>query len=223
MNKVENEKLEEEFQIGVAPVSVDPQSCFNKNWLLQLNQEEQICHLICLICKQVANNPVEINCAQHKDIDKTLIAGKDCLKQFLLNNNNTCPAQPHDGCQYHEWKTLKLQIDDLKVACPNQFQHESMTTICNFKGKIKDFKEHLCSLQMSVCWFKQFGCDHLCIKKDLKNHLISEMKYHFDLVMKKILSMQEIIRRQHVTCIFFSYQTNKQTNKQTKIKKNRKR
>ncbi|ETO36169.1 hypothetical protein RFI_00893, partial [Reticulomyxa filosa] len=48
-------------------------ACFDKNWILQLNKQGSIRDFICLICKQVADSPMEINCIQHKNMDELLI------------------------------------------------------------------------------------------------------------------------------------------------------
>ncbi|ETO23957.1 hypothetical protein RFI_13203 [Reticulomyxa filosa] len=203
MSDLKEEELKERDQIGVTPAFLDNQACFDKNWVLHLNQEEQINYFICLVCKQVVNNPVEINCPQHEDTDEILIAGENCLKQLLINNNNTCPIQSHDGCQYSIIRSVRQLINDITVMCPRQFQRDLrqfkyVTMTCNFKGKIKDLSDHLnnsCSLKLSECWFQQFGCDHSCLERELEKHLISNMKQHFDLVMKNFVFMQQTIQQ----------------------------
>ncbi|ETN99955.1 hypothetical protein RFI_37512, partial [Reticulomyxa filosa] len=120
-------KTSKEIETGVSPVSLE-KYCFGKEWILQLNQQEQITHFICLICKQVARNPIEMDCTQHQDSNESLIVGANCLKQFLSMNPNSCPVQPHNGCLYSQCKVAQLQIDDLRVVCPRQFQQDSQTT-----------------------------------------------------------------------------------------------
>ncbi|ETO06767.1 hypothetical protein RFI_30625, partial [Reticulomyxa filosa] len=214
MSKFENEKRKEkEFaESGVAPVSFG-QQCFDKNWVSQLNAQEQIRHCICLICKQIANNPIEINCPQHRDMNEALIAGESCLNKFFSDNGNTCPVQPHSGCCTYKIRAMQVQINELSVMCPMQFKQNvetagrdeegqtvgDMTVTCDFKGKIKDINEHLnssCLLRPTNCWFKQFGCEYSCLEKELKEHLIENMKQHFELVTKKFKSMQQTIQQQ---------------------------
>ncbi|ETO16652.1 hypothetical protein RFI_20687 [Reticulomyxa filosa] len=208
MSELKEEKLKKGYQTGVAPVPFEPHSCFNKSWVLQLNHHEQINHFICLVCKQVANIPVEIKCFQHEDMDETLIAGENCLKQFLTENNNMCPVQPHDDCKYYKIKPLRLQINDLVVMCPRQFQQELSTPgrieegkiskMCDFKDKIKNLNDHLnnsCPLKLLECWFKPFGCEDSYIGHELEEHLITNMKQHFHLVMKEFSLMQQTIQR----------------------------
>ncbi|ETO06461.1 WD-40 repeat protein, partial [Reticulomyxa filosa] len=188
------------------------QQCFDKNWVLRSNTQEQIGQFICLICKQVANNPVEITCPQHEGMNKVLIAGEECLKQFFSNNGNICPVQPHSGCQYSKAKSIEKQISELNVVCLRQFRQDLRTfrsneeervagdkTICDFKGKIKNINNHLsisCALKLSTCWFRQFGCNHSCFKSDLKQHLIGNMQLHFKLVIKKFKLLHQIIQQQ---------------------------
>ncbi|ETN99807.1 hypothetical protein RFI_37660, partial [Reticulomyxa filosa] len=113
MSKVEDEKTPKGTNTGVIPVSVE-QQCFDKNWILQLNQPEQFEHFICLICKQVANSPVELCCSQHKDIDESTIVGENCLKQFLKANSNSCPIQPHENIEYVRCAASQRHIGYLK-------------------------------------------------------------------------------------------------------------
>ncbi|ETO09832.1 G-protein beta WD-40 repeats containing protein [Reticulomyxa filosa] len=189
-NKNEKELLE-----------LEQHSCFNKTWLLQLNSQEQLNNYICLICKQITNNPIKINCPQHKDNNNLLIVGKNCLKQFLNNNNNICPIEYHNDCKYYNMEIIQNQINELDVICLRQYKQEKINSIivmCDFKGKIKNINDHLnnsCPLKIVNCWFKQFGCNYSCIKNKLQDHLISEMKYHFDLVMKRMEIMQEEMKQ----------------------------
>ncbi|ETO08258.1 hypothetical protein RFI_29131, partial [Reticulomyxa filosa] len=203
------EGREEVIGIKVAELSF-AQCCFNKSWLLQLNSEEQVNHFVCCVCKEIANEPLEINCPEHEDMDGLLIAGEHCLKQYLDQNKNGCPVQCHDGCKYIKNKVIQRHINDLNVICPRQFQQDldsakhgkegekkSVGTTCNFKGKIKDLNDHLkntCPLKLIQCWFKSFGCNYLCLEEGMDDHLISNMKFHFDLVMKQIESLQQTTR-----------------------------
>ncbi|ETO33469.1 WD repeat-containing protein [Reticulomyxa filosa] len=187
-------------------------SCFDREWVLQLNSQKQISHFICLICKQVANDAVEIICPEHDDMDESLIVGTNCLIQFLKHNNNTCPVQAHSDCQFYRARTLQRQINELDVMCPRQFHQHSQTLsgsegrkmtqrveMCKFKGRIKDLKDHLdnsCSLQLVDCWFKKLGCNHSCPRYALESHLIEQMRNHFDLVTKKIELLEHTIELQ---------------------------
>ncbi|ETO21044.1 hypothetical protein RFI_16161, partial [Reticulomyxa filosa] len=215
MSNIENEKTSKELELGVSLVSLE-NSCFSREWILQLNQQEQINHFICLICKQVARNPIEMDCAQHQDLNESLIVGANCLKQFLSTNPDSCPVQPHNCCLYSPNRAAQLHIGDLRVTCPRQFRQDSQITTqrqqseeegdekiaCDFKGKIKELNEHLdnfCPLKLFDCWYKPFGCVHACPKQKLKQHLILKLKFHFDLVVKFVNSLKQTIQFHQAT------------------------
>ncbi|ETO33978.1 hypothetical protein RFI_03118 [Reticulomyxa filosa] len=169
--KLMKQANEEKAKDEATPLSLE-HSCFNKDWILRSYQLEQIKHFTCLICKQVVNNPVDINCSQHENLDEVLIAGTHCLKLFL-ENNKSCPIQPHDNCQYSRNNAVRKYIDDLTVMCIRQFEqdlkisHETEgegktpgVIKCGFHGKLKDLNNHLineCPLTLINCWFKPFG------------------------------------------------------------------
>ncbi|ETO15402.1 hypothetical protein RFI_21963 [Reticulomyxa filosa] len=219
MSKVNEEKLKDEQEAVLLSNSFKRQLCFDKSWVLQLNESEQINRFTCLICKQVANNPVEINCPQHEDVDESLIAGENCLKQFLSDNNNKCPVRSHNGCKYTKNKLAQRRIGDLTVKCPIQFQQnlkisgineegqsaEGTRVMCDFKGQIKDLSEHLdkaCSLELLECWFKHFGCKSVCPKYELEYHFVSTINEHIDLVMNEFALMRQTIQQLRVKSIF---------------------
>ncbi|ETO00836.1 hypothetical protein RFI_36604, partial [Reticulomyxa filosa] len=165
---MEDEKSKDNAKLDLKSVS-QQQSCFDKNWILQLNQHEDIHEFICLVCKQVANDPMEINCTQHKNMDESLIVGENCLNQFLSQNPNSCPVESHDNCLYFQSRVAKRCINELDVICPRQFEQEQEQQLqmsihqghkegetpgfvnCNFKGKVKQVNNHLehsCCLQI---------------------------------------------------------------------------
>ncbi|ETO05051.1 hypothetical protein RFI_32345, partial [Reticulomyxa filosa] len=130
--------------------------------------------LICLICKQIVNNPIEMTCPDHKNV----IVGGHCLEQFLNVNR----------CCYTKNKQMQQHIDNLNVICPLQFEQlyekKGRGVICDFNGKLEHLNAHLdnaCLLKLFECWFKPFGCNHNSFKPELEQHLISSMKFHFDL------------------------------------------
>ncbi|ETO12076.1 WD-40 repeat protein [Reticulomyxa filosa] len=195
MNRPEDEKTTKESSFSL------DRSCFSKNWILQSNRPKRIDNFICLICKQVANNPIELNCTQHQNLYEPLIVGENCLKQFLSNNQNTCPVRYHIGCVYSQSKKIQQQIDALKITCPLQFEQkkeENEKILCNFKGKMNELSNHLdneCPLKLLNCWYQPFGCKHSCSKNKLQEHLISEIKFHFDLIVKFVQLQQEEIKQ----------------------------
>ncbi|ETO07805.1 G-protein beta WD-40 repeats containing protein [Reticulomyxa filosa] len=185
----------------------EQRTCFDKNWISLLNHPNQINDFVCLICKQVANNPVEISCQQHQNLDGSLIIGEHCLKQFLAANPNSCPVQPHEHCEYTKIRLAQRQIGELKVKCPRQFAqelqalnqgHEKKTDVmkCNFSGKLKEINEHLnntCSLKLIDCWFKPFGCGYHSNKLSIDEHMISKGQVHIELVMKAFETLKQTL------------------------------
>ncbi|ETO14785.1 hypothetical protein RFI_22582, partial [Reticulomyxa filosa] len=105
MSKLEDEKNKEDRRI-----LPQLQACFEKNWVLHLSQSEDINEFLCLICKQIANNPMKIDCPQHKKMDETLIVGES--------------FEPHNNCLYYQSRLAKRLIGELDVMCPRQFEQE---------------------------------------------------------------------------------------------------
>ncbi|ETO01451.1 G-protein beta WD-40 repeats containing protein, partial [Reticulomyxa filosa] len=148
---------------------------------------------------QIANNPISINCPQHQNLDESLIVGEHCLKEFFSANSNLCPIELHSNCQYAKSKLTQRYIHELNITCPLQFEQGLEASnkngiICTFNGKIKELNDHLnnsCPFNQSECWFKSFGCNHKCLKSKLETHLISNIKFHFDLVIKSFNGLKQ--------------------------------
>ncbi|ETO08622.1 hypothetical protein RFI_28766 [Reticulomyxa filosa] len=178
------------------------QSCHDINWISKTNATEKIKPYICLICKQVTNNFLELDCDEHEDEKEVFVVGESCLKRHLKENDHLCPIQQHKECSSKTSKTVQRQIDNLQVICPLQYERtqrmqvEKMEIIkaCEFEGKIKDVRDHLdkCPLK-SNCYFEQVGCAHVCIEQDLIGHLISSHQFHCDLIKQFIQRHQVII------------------------------
>ncbi|ETO23689.1 hypothetical protein RFI_13488, partial [Reticulomyxa filosa] len=215
MNILENEKKKAEIEEKFLS---SQHLCLSKNWVLQLNQEDQINDYLCLLCKQIANYPVEINCPQHQHSNEPLIVGEHCLKQYLRQNSNNCPVESHEHCKYTKVKLIHRYVSELRVTCPLQFEQDLQTCVqtqqtnegketnCNFNGKVKELKEHLensCSLRCFGCWFKPFGCNHNCHKHELKQHLISNMQFHFDLVLQSFQALKQTLQLLQVLLFVF--------------------
>ncbi|ETO11479.1 hypothetical protein RFI_25896, partial [Reticulomyxa filosa] len=87
---------------------------------------------------------------------------------------------------------------ELKISNETEGEGEIPGVIkCDFKGKLKDLNAHLmneCPLNLINCWFNPFGCNHTCFNHDLKDHLITNMKLHFDLVNQLFDSIKQEIQ-----------------------------
>ncbi|ETO01850.1 hypothetical protein RFI_35589, partial [Reticulomyxa filosa] len=97
-------------------------SCWKKELFLDFTAFEVF---TCLLCKQVARNPLVLECSQHKSIGKVLIVGENCLKKFFQDNNYCCPVQPHSNFQYDKNMTVQNCIEDLRIRCPRQVEQDS--------------------------------------------------------------------------------------------------
>ncbi|ETO00603.1 hypothetical protein RFI_36837 [Reticulomyxa filosa] len=140
-------------------------SCYNKDWILLTNEQQKINPLICCICKQIANNAVELHCNEHENAEQAYLFGEECLQSYLKQSNGKCPIEQHDHCEFSKVRSLRQQVSDLLVICPRQYDlkrspsKEGTKTIekekcenesnlnsksqCNYVGKIKEMKYHL--------------------------------------------------------------------------------
>ncbi|ETO35055.1 hypothetical protein RFI_02019 [Reticulomyxa filosa] len=218
---MQSEKMREDLNNGMTPVSFG-QLCFDKNWILQTNQSEVINHFTCWICKQVTNNALESHCPQHEDMKELLVVGEYCLQQYLKSNSNSCPIQSHENPNFLRNKALQQQVSDLIVLCPLQYGNDQRgeiterSKVCNFKGKIRELLDHLhksCPLKLLDCWFKPFGCTHVCFGQELNEHLISNIQSHFQLVIQfiqkiieKLFQPQKDFQLSNFPMVFFLFQ-----------------
>ncbi|ETO00206.1 hypothetical protein RFI_37241, partial [Reticulomyxa filosa] len=160
--------------------------------------------------KQIANNPMELNCPQHENMDDILIIGENCLKDFLKDNNNSCPIEPHNNCQYFKTKMLQKFIENLPIMCLKQFQQdvnvlkkkETPGKIeCNFKGELKDLQHHFdneCPFTLIDYFKSSFDFKHeifilICRIKNLRKNTF---KYHSDIetIKKDFIHQQEQLK-----------------------------
>ncbi|ETO01594.1 hypothetical protein RFI_35845, partial [Reticulomyxa filosa] len=123
----EEKKLEN--QTKPFPVS----GCFKKVWILLINKPQKLNSLICCICNQIADNAMELHCDEHKNVDQIYLVGEQCLQNYLKENNEKYPIQQHGHCEFSQSRRQ-----------PNEgVKFEEDEGNCNFKGKMKDLKDHL--------------------------------------------------------------------------------
>ncbi|ETO18423.1 hypothetical protein RFI_18842, partial [Reticulomyxa filosa] len=132
-------------------------SCYDKDWVLFTNKAEKLNQLVCYICKQIANNAVELHCDEHENAEQVYLFGEECLQSYLKQSNGKCPIQQHDHCEFVKNKSSRQQISDLLVICPRQYdlkkkqskegtilgEKQEQEKQCSYKGKIKEMKDHL--------------------------------------------------------------------------------
>ncbi|ETO05968.1 WD-40 repeat-containing protein [Reticulomyxa filosa] len=151
--------------------------CYNKDWILLTNKPQKLNSLICCVCKQIANNAVELQCDEHENIEQAHLIGEECLQMYLKQNNGKCPIQQHEHCEFSKSKVIRQQISELLVICPRQYdlkkkqlkkgtisgekEKEKEKDECNYKGKIKEMKDHLdkscqlISIQQIISFIKE--------------------------------------------------------------------
>ncbi|ETN97856.1 hypothetical protein RFI_39670, partial [Reticulomyxa filosa] len=193
-------ETDEEEKVKLDNISLE--DCYNKHWISLLNKEETVNKFICLLCKQVAYNAVELSCREHENMEEK------------------CPIEQHDSCEYSKNRLAQQEISSLIVMCPRQYQmthgveHKathigtmeddegsnvneynlSQKQGCNYRGTIKGLKEHLetsCRLKPVYCCFQKFGCDTLLFERTQSEHCMLHMQAHLLLVDNHIRSLQQ--------------------------------
>ncbi|ETO21108.1 hypothetical protein RFI_16098 [Reticulomyxa filosa] len=195
--------------------SISLEDCYNNAWVCLLNKPQKLQKYVCAVCKQIANNAVELHCGQHAEV---YIIGEKCLKNHLKNNKEKCPIENHQGCKYSEVRFVRQDVNALQVICPRQYKlgqykgkiqthrpkmtdegmeedgsEEKNGNVCNYQGTIKSLYSHLegnCKLKPFHCEFKKFGCNTMLNQSHRDKHMLSEMKEHLDLVDKHINELQ---------------------------------
>ncbi|ETO33722.1 hypothetical protein RFI_03383, partial [Reticulomyxa filosa] len=168
--------------------------CYAKAWVLLTNDSQKLNNLFCCLCNQIANNAVELQCNDHENVEQAYLAGEECLQTYLKQNNEKCPIGQHDHCEFSKSKITRQQVSDLLVICPRQYdmqkeqsnegiktgekgecENESnwnLTSQCNFKGKIKEMKDHLDKSCQLISIHQTFSLQIVllvvCIFKELK-------------------------------------------------------
>ncbi|ETO30667.1 hypothetical protein RFI_06453 [Reticulomyxa filosa] len=141
---------------------------------------------------------MELHCDEHEKADQVYLVGEQCLQNYLKQNNGKCPIEQHDNCEFSQVKTARKFASELLVICPRQFdlkreQLNEGTKLggeegescdesnsknnynCNFKGKMKDLKDHL---------------DNSCKLIPTKQSIPYESTNQFDVMSKQIKELQ---------------------------------
>ncbi|ETO16415.1 hypothetical protein RFI_20927 [Reticulomyxa filosa] len=133
--------------------------CFNKDWISLTNEQQKFDTLICCLCNRIANSAMELQCDEHENAEHVYLVGEECLQTYLKQNNGKCPIGQHEHCDFSKNKMARQQVSDLLVICPRQYdlniylqsnggrksgeKEEYGKCNCNYKGKIKEMKDHL--------------------------------------------------------------------------------
>ncbi|ETO14629.1 hypothetical protein RFI_22741 [Reticulomyxa filosa] len=137
-------------------------SCYNIDWISLTNEPQKLNTLACCLCNQIANNAMELQCNEHETAEHAYLVGEECLQMYLKQNDGKCPIEQHDHCEFSRSKTVRQLVSELLVICPRQYEltkhaqsdegtksgerGECEKGNCDYKGKIRDMKDHLDSL-----------------------------------------------------------------------------
>ncbi|ETO05569.1 hypothetical protein RFI_31826, partial [Reticulomyxa filosa] len=134
-------ETDEEEKVKLDNISLE--DCYNKHWISLLNKEETVNKFICLLCKQVAYNAVELSCREHENMEEF-----DSDVSPTVSNDTWCEAQSD---------AIGTMEDD-EGSNVNEY-NLSQKQGCNYRGTIKGLKEHLetsCRLKPVYCCFQKF-------------------------------------------------------------------
>ncbi|ETO09120.1 hypothetical protein RFI_28269, partial [Reticulomyxa filosa] len=81
--------------------------CYGKDWVLLTTKPDKVNPLVCHICKQIANNAVELHCDEHENAEQVYLFGEECLQSYLKQNNDKCPIQQHEHCEFSKSKVTR--------------------------------------------------------------------------------------------------------------------
>ncbi|ETO20633.1 viral A-type inclusion protein [Reticulomyxa filosa] len=181
--------------------------CFKKEWLSLTNKQQKLNMLICCICNQITNNAMELHCNEHEKADQVYLVGEECLQNYLKQNNEKCPIQQHDRCEFSQGKAVRKLVSELLVICPRQFDlnkrqsnkgikfgedEENWSKLnpnsnsknncnCNYKGKMKDLKDHM-----------DKSCNLIPIKQNIPSKIVNEL----NVMSEQIKELQNVIKVQ---------------------------
>ncbi|ETO07776.1 hypothetical protein RFI_29614, partial [Reticulomyxa filosa] len=99
---------------------------------------------------------------ESKENKRSIFSFSDCYK-----NNGKCPIQQHDYCEFLQVKTARKLVSEL------------LNCNCNFKGKIKDLKDHL---------------DKTCNLIPVKQSIPYEITDQLNVMNKQIKELQDVVK-----------------------------
>lgn len=125
--------------------------------------EPPILDLICSICKDVIDGPIQVQCPEDH------IYCHDCIHDFLKKGNIDCPVckVELDVNAFQVSKFVARQIGRLKIRCANH------STGCNYHGPISENHSATCSFQLEACPHQKHGCMEVLARKNLTLHVRS--------------------------------------------------
>ncbi|ETO02088.1 hypothetical protein RFI_35348 [Reticulomyxa filosa] len=151
---------------------------------------------------------MELHCDEHENADQVYLVGEQCLQNYLKQNNEKCPIQQHQHCEFSQSRITRKFVSELLVICPRQFDlkkeqsnegiklggeegkpwNESTSNLnlnsknncnCNFKGKMKDLKDHLNN-----------SCNLIPIKQSIPYEITDQL----NVMSKQIKELQKVVK-----------------------------
>lgn len=139
---------------------------------------------ICVICLDIVRDASSLKECGHTFCNECI---KSCTRQDL---DNRCPNCRVDVTGSNPNYALREIIEAMPVKCPewksedisnrkrkrgddNDDGEDSTDSGCDWKGTVKDLKDHekVCRFTLITC--KVEGCEHACKRKDMERHLSS--------------------------------------------------
>lgn len=138
--------------------------------------------LTCQKCHQLAYEPQQMKCCSN-------LYCEPCLPSHL---SGWCPSCRKDGESFPDGRS-KSRIGKLCVKCPNSLSQ------CPWEGRLDDVTEHRsqCEKETVPCTYRDIGCEEEMLRDKLKEHEEEMRQTHLDSSMKKIMELQETVRRQN--------------------------
>ena len=149
--------------------------------------EEPPSDVVCPICRLVAREPLQVSCCG-KIYCKSCYTELESQSKWSLRCANCREEEPDS---FPDRKTAG-QINSLRVACTKREEG------CLWRGALREVSRHLsrCEYADMSCPFNSLGCSVRPLRKDLEEHIETEVKHHLNLASKKIMEMERVMNEE---------------------------
>lgn len=147
--------------------------------------EEPPSDVICPICRLVAREPQQVSCCG-KIYCKSCFVELETQSKWSLRCANCREEEP----EYFPDRKTAGQINSLRVACTKREEG------CIWRGALREMGRHLsrCEYADMSCPFNCFGCNVRPLRKDLEEHVDSDLHNHLNLARNKIVEMERLVQ-----------------------------
>lgn len=146
---------------SIRPINL--QKCGIDASLITNNYKDQINDFECIICIQLAFDPVICNNCE-------VVMCNNCIQSWLLKNN-CCPSKCQDAKPVKLPRVLNNIINRIELKCPYSIPENVLSNsneICNNIVKYENYLDHI-----DNCVFSQvkcLNCSEILLKKDAEKH-----------------------------------------------------